>query len=150
MRIPFFSHWLEHRKMRDVSLSALVHSQTHLHVGVTAVAETVTTIAQHSALVEDELKELRASVAELLMLNRRRELMVAAAENLAERLDDPLLAGDISNHFRVMELSPLVELLRMTGRHGAAQLWADANDDWADFMSDDEPQDQEQGEPVCV
>ncbi|MFI0553449.1 hypothetical protein [Streptomyces scabiei] len=91
-----------------------------------------------------EMRQMHEKLDELLKLNRRRELLVAAAENLAEKLDDEDLAHDISNHFCVSELFPIVQLLEVTGRNEAAKWWAETHDDWADFMSDDEPEDQDE------
>jgi hypothetical protein len=110
MRIPFFSTWLERRHERVEMLTLLVESNLHMH----------------------------AHLDELLKLSRRRELLVAAAENLVEKLDDKELAESASNAFTAPELFPIVELLRTAGRHDAAKWWAEAHEDWADFMSDDD------------
>jgi hypothetical protein len=145
MRIPLITNWFERRKMREAALTALVHSDTQLHEKQNYV---VVKIDEHS----DALTDLVTNVDELLKLNRRRELLVAAAMNLVEKLDDEELAHDTANAFSVTELFPLVDLLRTAGYDEAANWWADAHDGWADFMSDedepDEHQDQDQPEPA--
>ncbi|MGW2710748.1 hypothetical protein ACWC4J_17410 [Streptomyces sp. NPDC001356] len=115
MRIPLISTWIERRHER---------------------VEVLTLLADSNLLIHRQLDEL-------LKLSRRRELLVAAAENLVDKLDDQELAESAANAFTATELFPIVDLLRTAGRHEAAKRWTDAHEDWADLMSDE---DQDQGE----
>lgn len=124
MRIPFFSHWRQHRAMRDSALMALLHSNAQLH---------------------DEVKALRAQAG---IRDPKRELLLIAAMNLADTFDDANLAHDVAPHLSELELAPVTELLHAAGYHEAAQFWERFNKEGDD--SEPEPEDQDHAEPVSA
>jgi hypothetical protein len=124
MRIPFFTARREMRRMRDLSLAVLMHSNSHIH------------------------EELTAMRVQLGARDPKRELLLIAAMELVDGFDDPQLAYDVAPHLSDGDLAPLVELFHAAGRHEAAEVWERyqaANDD-----SVPEPDDQEQAEPASV
>lgn len=124
MRIPFFTNWLSRRAQRDMALGTLMHSNMHLH---------------------EDLDALKGQVGELVKLNRRRELLVIAAQALADKFDDAHLAFGLANHLSDSELAPLLDLFHAAGRPEAADLWESSHsgddDDPDPFASEDQEPD---------
>jgi capsid portal protein len=106
MRIPFITNRLIRRDMHETSLTMIMLSNARLQDDVNALS--------------DQMKELVA-------MNRRREYLVIAAQGLADKFDDEMLALHISEHLSETELFPLMELLRAAGRHEAADTWERLN-----------------------
>lgn len=56
-------------------------------------------------------------------MNEREEAIIAAAEALADKWDEHMLAADIGPKLTCSEVAPLVDLLRALGREHAADSW---------------------------
>jgi hypothetical protein len=124
MRIPFFTARREMRRMRDMSLAALMHSNSHIH------------------------QELTTMRVQLGARDPKRELLLVAAMALVDGFDDPQLAFDVAPHLSDGDLAPLVELFHAAGRHEAAEFWERYQVTGDD--SEPEPDDQEHAEPASV
>lgn len=57
-------------------------------------------------------------------MNEREEAIIAAAETLADKWDDHMLAADIGPKLTCGEVAPLIDLLMELGRDHAAEFWA--------------------------
>ncbi|QJS09117.1 hypothetical protein HKX69_05955 [Streptomyces argyrophyllae] len=117
MRIPLISTWIERRHER---------------------VEVLTLLADSNLLIHRQLDEL-------LKLSRRRELLVVAAQTLAEKFNDKEMAEELSPSFCVDQLASVVDLLRAAGYPQAADWWAEANGDYLNAVAD-EDDDQDQAE----
>ncbi|WP_340376628.1 hypothetical protein U5640_16920 [Streptomyces sp. SS7] len=129
MRIPFITNWLIGRQMRDLALTALVHSNSHLH---------------------EDMNALSGQVKELVATSRRRELVVVAAQHFADVFDDTGLAYDEGDRLNDRQMQALTEVLRAAGHHKGADAWqsyAVPDETDADPFNNE---DQEQAEPVSV
>ncbi|WP_055523476.1 hypothetical protein [Streptomyces graminilatus] len=99
MRIPFITHWLIHRDMRDTALTMLVQSNVQLH---------------------EDLEKLRLQMG---ARDPKREVLLIAAMELVDKFDDPNLAHGVAPHLSELELAPLTGLMHAAGRHDAAEFW---------------------------
>ncbi|MEV3860690.1 hypothetical protein AB0J38_41075 [Streptomyces sp. NPDC050095] len=68
-------------------------------------------------------RKVQEQVTELLALNRRRELLVVAAQDLAQTFDDSLLALHLAPGFSDHQIHVLTELFWAAGHREAADKW---------------------------
>lgn len=102
MRIPIITKWLARRELEDSALAMVMNSHVQL---------------------QDDVKYLGDQVNELVVLNRRRERLVVAAQHFAQVFDDPGLAYDEGDRLNDQQMCALTAVLRSAGHGGAADTW---------------------------